>query len=126
MRGTLLGSIAVFATVVIGRNLLVDSEPDEEAFNEAYPSKDACLSATAERQARCSTSGCEQLVFARMQQCLNDAEGDKELFCENVEFRWQDSAGRDIFATHCEPHSPYELECQKMIGQVSGYCARLI
>lgn len=126
MKGPLLASVTLFATVVIGRNLLVDPEADAEAFHEAFPNKDACLSATAERQARCDSSGCEQLVFTRMLQCLEDADGDKELFCENVEGRWQDSVGRDIFETHCSPHSPYEAECQKMIWHVGNYCARLI
>jgi hypothetical protein len=126
IKGVLLASVMVFATVNIGRSLLVDTEQDAEAFHEAFPTKDACLSATAERQARCTSPGCEQLVFSRMNQCLDEADGDKELFCENVEGRWQDSAGLDIFETHCAPHSPYESECQKMIGQVGAYCARLI
>ena len=115
MKGPILMSAAVFATIVIGKNLLVDPEAEMEAFHEAFPTKDACLTATAERQARCDNAGCEQLVFARMNQCLEDAEGDKELFCENVEGRFQDSAGHDIFETHCEPHSPYEAQCQKMV-----------
>ncbi len=126
MKGPLLASAALFVTIVVGRNLLVDSDADVEAFHEAFPNKDACLTATAERQARCTSPGCEQLVFARMLQCLEDAQGDKELFCGNVEGRWQDSAGRDIFETHCAPHSPYESECQKMIGFVGAYCSRLI
>lgn len=126
MKGALLASVTLFATVYIGRSLLVDEEADMEAFREAFPTKDACLSATAERQARCTSPGCEQLVFTRMQQCLEDAEGDKELFCGNVEGRFQDSIGRDIFETHCEPHSPYEAECQKMVWHVGNYCARLI
>lgn len=126
IKGAILAPLMIFITVVVGRNLLVSTDSEGVGNESEIRTKDDCLSVTAERQARCTSPGCEQLVFARMHQCLDEASGEKELFCENVEGWWEDSAGRDIFTTHCEPHSPYEFECQKMIGQLSGYCARLI
>ena len=77
MKGAVLGSVAAFATIVIGRSLLVDPEADMEASREESRRRTHALSATAERQARCTSRG-------------------------------------------------YETECQKMIGQVSAYRARLI
>lgn len=126
IKGALLVPLMIFLTINLGRQFLVSEEGAGAGTDEAVTTKDECLGLTAERQARCTSPGCEQLVFARMQQCLDEAEGDKEIFCENVEFNWRDSTGRDIFETHCAPHSPYEFECEKMIGQVGGYCARLI
>lgn len=127
IQGAWGASLAVFIVIVVGRAMFGGSdEEDAAAFHEQYPTKDSCLSFAAERQAQCTSPGCEQLVFQRMFQCLDQAEGDKELFCANVTGYWEDSAGRDIFQTHCEPHTPYETECEKLIGQVSGYCSRLI
>ena len=127
IKGPWLASLALFIVIVVGRSLFGGTdEADAAAFHEQYPTKDSCLGFTAERLAQCTSPGCEQLVAQRMQQCFDQADGDKELFCENVTGRWEDSLGRDIFETHCEPHSPYETECEKLIGQVGGYCSRLI
>ena len=127
IKGVWGASLAVFIVIVVGRSVFGGTDEDDAAaFHEQYPTKDSCLSFAAERQALCTSPGCEQLVSQRMQQCFDQAEGDKELFCANVMGRWEDSAGRDIYQTHCEPHSPYETECEKLIGQVSGYCSRLI
>ena len=127
IRGPWLASLALFVVLVVGKWLFGSTdEADAAAFNERYPTKDSCLSFAAERLAQCTSPGCEQLVGQRMQQCFDQADGDKELFCENISRSLADSAGRDIFAAHCEPYSPYESECQKVVGYAGLYCSRLI
>ena len=126
LKGALLAPLMIFVTVVVGRSLLGGAEEQAADAGSPIETKDQCLSATAERQARCTSPGCEQLVFARMHQCLDETDGEKEQFCDNAQVWWLDSEGRDIFEAHCSLHSPYESECQKMIGQVGAWCARLI
>lgn len=126
IKGAMLASLVAFGLIALVRGLSsTSSEAEIAEFHKQFPNKDACLGATAERMALCTSPGCEQLVFARMQQCLDQARGDKEEFCESVTIWFEDSQGRDIFDTHCSPHTSFESECEKLIAHVGGYCSRI-
>ncbi len=127
IRGAALAS-AMCVLCVVGARAMFNGPTSEDLveFHEQYPNKDACLSAGAERIAPCTSPNCYQMANMRMQQCLERAAGDKELFCEKVTIWFQDSRGNDIFEKHCKPHTPYQTECEKLIGQVSQYCSRSI
>ena len=127
IRGIALAS-AISVLVVLAARAMFAGPTTEDLveFHEQYPNKDACLTAGAERIAPCTSGNCYAMANMRMQQCLERAAGDKEQFCEKVTIWFEDSRGRDIFEYHCKPHTPYQSECEKLIGQVSQYCSRII
>lgn len=121
-----VASLTVFMIVVIGRYFFGDATEDEiAAFHTEFPVKDACLSGAAERIAPCTSPNCYQGVHLFLDRCLEQAEGDKALFCENAG-SFLDSQGRDIFDTHCKPHTKYETECEKLISYAHYYCSRIL
>ena len=122
-----LASAMSVLVVVMGRAVFSGPTTEDIAeFHEQYPNKDACLSAGAERIAPCTSPNCYAMANMRMQQCLERAAGDKELFCDKVTNWFEDSRGRDVYEFHCKPHTPYQSECEKLIGQVAQYCSRII
>ena len=127
IKGIALASAVCLLLVLAARAMFGGTSTEDLAeFHETYPNKDACLTAGAERIAGCTAPNCYQMANIRMQQCLDRAAGDKALFCDKVTVWFQDSRGRDIFETHCKPHTPYRTECEKLIGQVDQYCSRII
>ena len=122
-----LASAACFIVVARGRGLFgKPSEADLAELDARFPTKDSCLAGTAQRIAPCTVPGCYDLGWAFLDRCLDRADGDKALFCANVVDRGIDSLGRDVFTTHCQPFSPYETECEKVVERTSLYCSRII
>jgi hypothetical protein len=122
-----VASAAFFIVVTLGRNLLGKTTEEELAeFDARFPTKDSCLAGAAQRIAPCTAPGCYDLGWAFLDRCLDRAEGDKERFCANVANDGVDSQGRDIFTTHCQPFSPYETECEKVVMRTQFYCNRII
>lgn len=125
-RWAFLASVVAFIVIVTGRALFGTSSEDELAeFHAKYPTKDTCISGAAERLAPCKSPNCEGVVYRFFLQCVDQADGDKEEFCANQDFQ-QDSLGRDIFETHCKPHSDYQSECDKILGFTNNYCSLLL
>ncbi|MEL7537929.1 MAG: hypothetical protein AAFZ58_03115 [Pseudomonadota bacterium] len=126
MRYPFIASAAAVSVFVLGMNYLGKS-PEEQAasFRDNYPTKDSCIAGTAQRITKCSAPNCYSGVRLFAQRCLEQADGEKESFCRNIEM-WHDGQDRDIFETHCEPHTPYRTECEKVIGYVSAYCSTIL
>ena len=128
IKGVMLASLAVFLIVVLAKAQFGTSTEEElAAFHEEFPNKEACLGKTMERMAPCTSQGCEQLVFTRLQKCLEQAQGDKEEFCETVGNEYE-YYGRDdeFFTTYCAPHTKHRSECSKLLNQLGVYCYRTI
>lgn len=126
MRFPFVASAAAISVFVVGINMLGKSpEEQAESFRANYPTKDACLGGAAERIAKCTSPNCYSGVNLFMQRCLEQAGGDKDTFCKNAGLL-QDSEGRDIFATHCASHTPYDTECEKVIGYTNAYCGAIL
>ena len=126
MRFPFIASAAAISVFVLGINTLGKSpEEQAESFRVNYPTKDACLGGGAERIARCQSPNCYSGVSLFMQRCLEQADGDKQTFCNNIAVLY-DSEGRDIFPTHCAQHTPYEAECDKLIGYTNAYCSAIL
>ena len=126
MRFPFIASAAAVSVFVLGMNFLGKS-PEEQAqtFRANYPTKDDCIGGAAERIARCTSPNCYSGVNLFAQRCLELADGDKAVFCDNVANLY-DSAGDDIFDAHCAAHTPHYAECEKVIGFVSAYCGRIL
>ncbi len=126
MRVPFIASAAGLCVFILGINYLGDS-PEEQAasFRENYPTKDSCISGAAQRIAKCTTPNCYSGVNIFTQRCLDQGTGDKALFCDKTMLQY-DSEGRDVFETHCEPHSPYRGECEKVLGYVGQYCSKIL
>lgn len=121
-----VASLTVFIIVVVGKYFFGSATEDEiAAFHSKHPDKDSCLSGAAERMAPCTSPNCYQGVRLFFDRCLEQADGDKTQFCENAS-NFLDSQGRDIFETHCEQHSKYESECEKLISYTFNYCSRIL
>ena len=127
IKGIAFASAMCLLVVLAARAMFSGPTAEDLAeFHQQHANKDACLTAGAQRIAPCTSPNCYQMANMRMQQCLERAAGDKEQFCDKVTVWFQDSRGRDIFEHHCKPHTPYRSECEKLIGQVSQYCSRII
>jgi hypothetical protein len=127
MKWLFVASAAFFVVMAVGRGLF--GKPTEEelaGFDERFPTKDSCLAGAAQRIAPCSVPGCYDLGWAFLDRCLDRADGDKERFCSNVLDQGVDSLGRDVFTTHCQPFSPYETECEKVVLRTQLYCSSII
>ena len=126
MRFPFIASVAAISVFVLGMTVFGKSpEEQAESFRTHYPTKDACLGGAAERIAKCTSGNCYKGVHLFTQRCLDQASGDKKAFCDNVAVLL-DSEGRDIYATHCAAHTPYEGECEKVIGYTSSYCGTIL
>jgi len=122
----IVASLSALLIFVVGKSLFgTESDDDIAAFHTRYPVKDACLGAAAERMVPCTSPNCYQGVYLFLNRCLDQADGDKAQFCENVG-SYLDSQERDIFETHCKPHSDYVSECEKIIGYTGNYCSRIL
>jgi hypothetical protein len=122
-----LASATFFIVVAVGRGMFGKTTEEELAeFDARFPTKDSCLAGAAQRIAPCTAPGCYDLGWAFFDRCLDRAKGDKELFCANVLDQGVDSLGRDVFTTHCQPFSPYETECEKVVFRTHLYCSRII
>jgi len=127
IKGVMFASLAVLLIIVLAKGLSGTSTEEElAAFHEEFPNKEACLGKTMERLAPCKSQGCEQLVFTRLHKCLEQAKGDKEVFCKNVNSPYAYDREGDFYAAHCAPHTSYESECMKLVNQVGTYCSRII
>ena len=122
-----LASATFFIVVAVGRGMFGKPTEKELAdFDARFPTKDSCLAGAAQRIAPCTSPGCYDLGWKFLDRCLDRAGGDKELFCSNVVDQGVDSLGRDVFTTHCQPFSPYQTECEKVVVRAHLYCSRII
>jgi hypothetical protein len=127
MRWLWVASVCSFVVIVVGRSMFgTTTEEELAAFKQRYPTKDSCLAGTAERIAPCTAPNCYELGYRFLDRCLDSADGDKQLFCTNVLDNGVDSLGRDVFTTHCQPFTPYETECEKVVARTNAYCSRII
>jgi hypothetical protein len=127
MKWVWIASLCFFLVVTVGRGMFGKSTEEERAeFKAKYPTKDSCLAGAAEHIAPCTSPNCYALGWTFLDRCLESAPGDKQLFCGNVINGQVDSLGRDVFATHCQPFTQYETECQKVIDHTNFYCSRII
>ena len=122
MKWTFIASTCALIIIVLGKGFFgSDSEQELLEFKAQFPTKDSCLSGGAERIAKCNSPGCYNGVNSFMQKCLKQADGEIETFCNGI-YMFQDSQQRDIFPTHCEAHTPYEGECDKVMSYSQMYC----
>ena len=127
MKWLFIASAAFFIVVAAGRGMFGKTTEEELAELDArFPTKDTCLAGAAQRIAACTVPGCYDLGWKFLDRCLDRADGDKDRFCSGVANQGVDSAGRDIFATHCQPFSPYETECEKVVQRTHLWCSRII
>ncbi len=126
MRWPFIASFCALAVVVLGMRYLGDSPEDQIAsFTENYPTKDSCLDGAAQRITACTSPNCYRGVNLFTDRCLENAAGDKTVFCEQLAVL-RNSKGEDIFDAHCKTHFPYREECQKIIGYAGAYCGRIL
>ena len=127
MKWIWIASLTLFIVVTVGRSMLTKSPEERTAELRAeYPTKDSCLSGAAKRIAPCTSPNCYEGAWHFFDQCLEAADGDKQLFCANVLDNGQDSLGREVLSTHCRPFTQYETECEKVVQRTSFYCSRII
>ena len=126
MRWLWVASVCFFLVLTVGRGKFGKTTEEEAAeLEERFPTKDSCLAGAAQRIAPCTSPSCYELGWSFLDRCLEWADGDKQLFCGNVN-NHVDSLGRDVFTTHCQQSSPYETECEKIIEHTNFYCSRII
>jgi hypothetical protein len=127
MKWIWIASLTLFIVVTVGRSMLVKSPEELVAeLRLQYPTKDSCLSGAAQRVAPCTSPRCYEGAWLFFDRCLESADGDKGSFCANVLDNGQDSVGRDVLSTHCQPFTQYETECEKVVQRTAYYCSRII
>lgn len=125
MRWPFIASAAAISVFVLGMNFFGDETDARIAeFKAQFPDKTSCLAGGAERIRACTTPNCNRGVGLFMQRCLQQGDGDRNQFCDNISML-QSADGRDIFSAHCEPHTPYREDCDRIIGYASQYCSQL-
>lgn len=126
MRWPFLASAAAISVFVLGMAFFGDETDQRIAdFKVEFPSKTSCLAGGAKRIKACTSPNCFKGVNLFMQRCLKQGDGDKEAFCGDIG-NLQTADGGEIFPAHCEPHTPYREDCDKIIGYASQYCSTLI